>query len=94
MMKSVQPSVPSEAIMIDPSQVFHICASAKGRLPQFDNEGSAREFLSVQHFPEGLQDAFVDALKNTPLRFFILDDSGSMAANDGRRVVEGGGKKR
>jgi hypothetical protein len=60
---------------------------------QFQNEGGAREFLSIQGFPPGLQDCFVDSLKKIPLRFFILDDSGSMATNDGKRIVVSQGKK-
>jgi hypothetical protein len=59
----------------------------------FQNEGGAREFLSSQGFPPGLQDCFVDSLKKLPLRFFILDDSGSMATNDGKRIVISQGKK-
>lgn len=62
-------------------------------LAQFQNEGGAREFLSANGFPAGLQDTFVDALTKVPLRFFVLDDSGSMAANDGKRIVQSGNKK-
>lgn len=62
-------------------------------LAQFQNEGGAREFLSTHGFPVGLQDTFVEALTKVPLRFFVLDDSGSMAANDGKRIVKSGGKK-
>lgn len=62
-------------------------------LAQFQNEGGAREFLSTHGFPIGLQDTFVEALTKVPLRFFVLDDSGSMAANDGKRIVKSGGKK-
>ena len=62
-------------------------------LPQFQNEGGAREFLMQQGFPLGLQDSFVQSLKQLPLRFFILDDSGSMAMNDGKRIVSSQGKR-
>eukprot|EP01032_Pedospumella_encystans_P030262 gene30262-34154_t len=62
-------------------------------LPQFQNEGGAREFLQAQGFPKGLQDSFIESLSKIPLRFFILDDSGSMATNDGKRIVVSGGKK-
>lgn len=86
-----------QAIVVDPSQVYSVdpsSPSAPSALPQFENEGGAREFLSTKHFPQGLQDAFIESLTKTPLRFFIIDDSGSMAANDGKRIVESGGKKR
>ena len=59
----------------------------------FQNEGGAREFLSMQGFPQGLQDTFVESLRKIPLRFFIVDDSGSMSSNDGKRIVVSGGKK-
>jgi len=62
-------------------------------LPQFQNEGGAREFLQGQGFPQGLQDSFIETLGKIPLRFFILDDSGSMAMNDGKRIVVSNGKK-
>ena len=62
-------------------------------LPQFQNEGGAREFLQGQGFPQGLQDSFIETLVKIPLRFFILDDSGSMAMNDGKRIVVSNGKK-
>jgi hypothetical protein len=62
-------------------------------MPQFENEGGAREFLNGLGFPQGLQDAFIDSLRKLPLRFFILDDSGSMATNDGKRIVVSQGKK-
>lgn len=62
-------------------------------LAAFQNEGGAREFLSVHGFPIGLQDAFIETLTKLPMRFFILDDSGSMAMNDGKRIVVSNGKK-
>jgi hypothetical protein len=63
-------------------------------LPRFENEGGAREFLMQHHFPLGLQDAFIHTMTNLPLRFFIIDDSGSMSMNDGNRLVEGGAKSK
>ncbi|KAJ1439388.1 hypothetical protein B484DRAFT_391786 [Ochromonadaceae sp. CCMP2298] len=60
------------------------------QLPTFGNEGGAREFLMQHQFPLGLQDAFISTMKNLPLRFFIIDDSGSMSQNDGNRFVEAG----
>jgi hypothetical protein len=91
----------AQAIMVDASQVYAVEGSAPVNpsyvppsLPQFQNEGGAREFLLTQGFPAGLQDTFVETLTKIPLRFFILDDSGSMATNDGKRIVHSGSKKR
>jgi hypothetical protein len=67
--------------------------STLNALPQFQNEEGAKEFLASQGFPIGLQDAFIASLSKLPLRFFIVDDSGSMSNNDGRKIVTTGGKK-
>jgi hypothetical protein len=101
-MKSGVDTAPvAHAIMVDASQVYAVEGSAPVNpsyappaLPQFQNEGGAREFMLTQGFPAGLQDTFVETLAKIPLRFFILDDSGSMATNDGKRIVQSGGKKR
>ena len=42
------------------------------------NEAGAREFLSRHLWPSGLRDALIKSCKKLPLRFFIVDDSGSM----------------
>lgn len=76
-----------DAVAADPS------APSAPSLQQFQNEGGAREFLSAHGFPQGLQDSFIDALSKLPLRFFIVDDSGSMATSDGKKVTVSGGKK-
>ena len=45
--------------------------------------------------PNGIQEQFIRTLKEVPMRYFILDDSGSMCINDGRRVLNGSlGRKR
>lgn len=102
-MKNADLSPVAQAIPIDASVVHAHAVAAepsapsapeRPALPQFQNEGGAREFLSTHGFPLGLQDAFVDSLTKLPLRFFILDDSGSMATNDGKRIIVSGGKKR
>jgi len=51
------------------------------------NEEGAREFLSSNFWPRGLQDIFIRNLKLLPRRFFICDDSGSMVENDGHRLL-------
>ena len=71
------------------------CASAppdslfSSNLAQTFNDGVAREFLSSQGWPTGLQDTFVYNLHKIAFRFFICDDSGSMATNDGHKLVVG-----
>lgn len=47
----------------------------------------AREFLSANKWPLGLQDTFVQNLSLISMRFFICDDSGSMMANDGHKLL-------
>jgi hypothetical protein len=43
------------------------------------NEVGAREYLSSQNWPVGLQDLLIHSLKTTPIRFFVYDDSGSVS---------------
>lgn len=64
---------------------------AAAPLPSLQNEGGAREFLSSKQWPAGLQDAFIENIARTPLRFFICDDSGSMQTNDGNLIAMVGG---
>lgn len=69
-------------------------SSAPTLTPVPINEAGAREFLSSQNWPSGLQDTFVKNLHKLPMRFFICDDSGSMVANDGHKLVEANGQKK
>ncbi|RYG67299.1 hypothetical protein EON64_07745, partial [archaeon] len=62
-----------------------------GPLLAIQNDGGAREFLNEYHWPYSLQDALLRDIVKVPLRFFICDDSGSMSANDGKRLVNVGG---
>ena len=60
-------------------------------------EQNVREHLGANGWPQGLQDTLLRSMGNSPIRFFILDDSGSMASGDGRRLVNPmgtGGKPR
>eukprot|EP01039_Chlorochromonas_danica_P008794 gene8794-9698_t len=50
-------------------------------------DAGAREFLTAARWPTGLQDTFLRNLTKVPIRFFICDDSGSMCANDGHRLL-------
>jgi hypothetical protein len=49
--------------------------------------------MNMQGFPVGLQNTFISSLAKFPMRYFILDDSGSMGAEDGQRIVTHNGKK-
>ena len=60
-------------------------------LPPPDEVG-ARNFLSSRSWPRGLQDLFIKGCQNLPIRFIIVDDSGSMTANDGRKLLTQGDK--
>ena len=57
------------------------------------NEQSARQFLTAYSWPIGLQDLYIRSCKNIPMRFVIVDDSGSMSTCDGRRFVVEGSKQ-
>jgi hypothetical protein len=43
------------------------------------NEAGARQFLSSNKWPIGLQDTLIANLHKIPKRFFICDDSGSVS---------------
>jgi hypothetical protein len=58
------------------------------------NEGGAREFLSQNAWPVGLQDNFVKNLPTIAFRYFICDDSGSMTILDGSVILGTPGDKR
>jgi hypothetical protein len=51
------------------------------------DEQSARAFLNEKAWPEGIQKFLVKSVVQMPYRFFICDDSGSMASNDGSRII-------
>jgi hypothetical protein len=57
------------------------------------NDGGAREFLSNQKWPPGLQETFVKNVSKVAYRVFICDDSGSMATTDGNRLMDTNGHK-
>jgi hypothetical protein len=54
------------------------------------DEHKARQFLQKYRFPEGLVQTVFKSCRKLPLRFFIVDDSGSMLTNDGRRLLSQG----
>ena len=56
------------------------------------NESGAKEFLTANNWPEGLQQTGFKAMAKFPIRFMIIDDSGSMGASDGHKLVKSGDK--
>ena len=56
-------------------------------------ESEAFSYLSRHSWPHGLQRRFIHELSLTPKRFIIVDDSGSMGAGDGHRLVGDAQKK-
>jgi hypothetical protein len=53
-----------------------------------DSERKGKAFLNSEHWASGLQASVLQSVKKIPLRFFIVDDSGSMATVDGNRSVK------
>lgn len=65
-------------------------APSEASIPSFSgaiNEAGAREYLTACRWPVGLQDTLIKNLQKIPIRYFICDDSGSMCANDGHKLV-------
>ena len=83
----------SQIPVVDAVPINNVEATAPDSLPNFLNEQGARQFLQSKGFPDGVQDAFIETLSKVPIRFFILDDSGSMSIHDGKRVVVSNGRK-
>jgi len=54
------------------------------------NESTLRQFLNESKYPEGLIEVVSRGLKTVPLRFFIIDDSGSMSETDGNLIAKSG----
>ena len=52
------------------------------------NEAATFAYLRSHNFPIGLIKAYIDGLKKRPIRFFIIDDSGSMSTNDGKMLID------
>jgi hypothetical protein len=51
------------------------------------NVESTKEYLNSKHWPLGYQEFLIKNATRMPYRFFICDDSGSMATNDGKRLL-------
>jgi hypothetical protein len=52
-----------------------------------DTEAAISSFLTSLEWPIGLQATIKGSCRVCPLRYFIIDDSGSMSTNDGHMIV-------
>lgn len=50
-------------------------------------EKEAKKFVAKHNWSRGLQESLLTSCRKIPIRFFIVDDSGSMATNDGNRII-------
>lgn len=57
------------------------------------NSDGACKFLTRNDWPNGLQQSFLKNVAKIPMRYFICDNSGSMVASDGHRLVGEGVNK-
>lgn len=51
------------------------------------NETAGKAFLTAHRWPEGLQESLLHSCDKIPIRFVVVDDSGSMGTSDGKRTV-------
>jgi hypothetical protein len=51
-------------------------------------------YLDPLGWPKGMQKSLLKLSVQSPLRFFIIDDSGSMAGSDGHQILGSGKNKR
>lgn len=54
------------------------------------NEAGCREYLTANGWPSGMQNTAMKSMSKFPIRFMIVDDSGSMGCSDGHRLMHSG----
>ena len=77
----------AEAVAVSGNQSM---ASAPASAPEYNegiNEGMAKEYLAGHKWPIGLQETSVEQMRKIAMRYFICDDSGSMMASDGHKLM-------
>ena len=62
-------------------------------LSMFFPSGGAREYMNSLGYPIGLQNTFIASFAKFPMRYYIIDDSGSMESMDGKKIVIQSGRK-
>lgn len=72
-----------------PHSVFSLPIAGGGAsLPAGDvNAQKVKAYLAQHHWPPGLIEQAISACLALPMRYFIIDDSGSMATNDGNKIT-------
>lgn len=90
---SFQSVLSSISILIVWSEsVVFVVMNTPSNFNKIDTDG-ARDFLKRHEWPTGIQNVCIQNMAKIPVRFMIIDDSGSMAAKDGhRRRVKDNGK--
>ncbi len=58
------------------------------------NVSNAKNYLTGNSWPDGLQELLLKSCLSYPLRFFIIDNSGSMMTSDGERSIMQGKRRR
>lgn len=87
-----EPYIPVAQAVAFPAPVFGLSAPPPPA-SNIDSE-AMRRFLTSRGFSSGLIKAFEKSMTMFPLRFIIVDDSGSMAAGDGHRLIGTGNSTR
>ena len=49
--------------------------------------------MNMLGYPIGLQNTFIASFAKFPMRYYIIDDSGSMESMDGKKIVIQSGRK-
>ena len=65
----------------------NLCSEVVSSFGRGVNEAAASQFLNKRNWTTGMQKALFHSCKKIPMRFFIVDDSGSMNTNDGSRII-------
>ena len=81
----------NDKVSVWPSALRQACINNFTNGP---NLSRAQEYLAAHNWPGGIQKALLKTLSKIPMRFFIVDDSGSMSISDGRRVLQSGEKSK
>lgn len=55
------------------------------------NIEKVRQYLTGHNWPRGLQETVISSFTVFPIRYFVIDDSGSMNTTDGHRLIQVGG---
>ena len=69
-------------------QAYAVAEAPSGSQDEAVNEAGLRNFLQANAWPNGLQENLVKGARKMPIRYFICDDSGSMAYTDGKKIVK------